>query len=224
MILFLEKLIISKCSCEKEIPILKNGQCQSIFYTHQEFQNNICTIENEKIKIQWLNNFIIFDKYRYRFTNMIINSNGEIILESSPEEINGQRLFYRLKANGRSFFKNKNNEEILYKSIIVLDDNNNGAQRYESQIFLIKLKNDNFYENKEYLVSISLYYGYMEIYDLDDESIPFSKILVEDFGNYIIFSKKGTIINLNNNEYLYFFLGENKLDGNHYIVLKKFIF
>jgi hypothetical protein len=224
LILFLEKILVSKCSCEKETPIFKKGQCQSIFCTQKEFENNICSIENEIRKNQWLNNFIIFDKYRYRFTKMVINSKGELILETSPEEVNGQRLFFRLKANGRSFFKNENNEEILSKSINVLDDNNNGAIRYESQIFLIKVKNDNFDENKEYLVSISLYYGYMEIYDLDNENIQFSKILVEDFGNYIIYSRKGSIINLNNKEYLYFFLGQSKIDWQYYIVLKKFIF
>ena len=61
---------------------------------------------------------------------MIINDEGEFFLETSPEEINGQRLFFRLTKNGKSYFKNYNNEEILSKSIIVLDkyDNDNGLK------------------------------------------------------------------------------------------------
>ena len=219
---FLKKQFI-KCICEKEKPINKNGECQSIYCTENEFKNNICSIDNDIIKTQWLNNFIIFNEYRYRFTNMVINDEGDLILETSPEEINGQRLFYRLKNNGKPYFKNNNNEEILSKSINVLNGDE-GALRYESQIFLIKINNHTFPVNKQFLVSLSIYRGFIEIYDLDNNNITFSKILITDFSNYIIYSQKGSIIELNNNEYLYCFLAQNQNDRKYYVLIRKYSF
>ena len=102
--LFLKGQIFIKCNCGKENPINKNGQCKSIYCTENEFKNNICSIDNDIIKTQWLNNFIIFNEYRYRFINMVINDEGDLILETSPEETNGQRLFYRLKKKWKTIF------------------------------------------------------------------------------------------------------------------------
>ena len=213
-----------KCSCTRDAPINKNGQCKSIFCTENEFKNNICSIDNEIIKTQWLNNFINFNEYRFRFTGMVINDEGELILESSPEDLNGQRLFFRLTKDGRSYYKDKDNEEIFSKSIVVLDEDNNGAKRYESQIFLIKIKNNNLDENKQFLVSISLFYTFMEIYDLDDNNITCNKIKSEDFGGFIVYSRRGSIIEFNNKEYVYAFMGQSTSDWRHYLVLQKFIF
>ena len=95
--LILNKKNFSKCLCEKDKPILKEGNCQSVYCTQDEFNNGVCKIDNDIIKTQWLNNFIDFKEYRYRFTNMVINNDGDLILETSPEETNGQRLFLRLK-------------------------------------------------------------------------------------------------------------------------------
>ena len=215
--------IYIKCICDRNAPILKDGKCQSIYCTDNEFKENICSIDNEIIKTQWLNNFINLDEYRYRFTNMVITEEGDLILFTSPEETNGQRLLFRLTKNGRAYYKSSDNKEILYKNIEVLDGDA-GAMRYESQIFLMKLKNDNE-DNKEYLVSISLYHGFMEIYDINDNNIPFSKISIWDFGGNIIFSKRGSTIDLNNKEYLYFFVGQYyNADWYYKAFLKKYIF
>ena len=225
IILYFKKHNFVKCNCEKEIPIKKDGQCQLIYCTETEFNNNICSIDNDIIKTQWLNNFIIINEEnsRYRFTGMVITDEGDLIIETSPEETNGKRLFSRLKKNGRPYYKNNNQEEILSRSLVV-PDGDSGAMRYESQIFLVKINNDNFDENKQFLVSISLYLGFLEIYDLDSNNLTFNKISINDFGNYVIYSRKGSIIELNNKEYLYFFLGKNKNDHTHYVVLQKFSF
>ena len=220
--LILNKKNFSKCLCEKDKPILKEGECQSVYCTQDEFNNGVCKIDNDIIKTQWLNNFIDFKEYRYRFTNMVINNDGDLILETSPEETNGQRLFLRLKKNGEFFFKDNDNKKIISKKIEVLDGGN-GAMRYESQVFLIKINNSEFDENKQYLVSISLYYGFMEIYDLDDNNIPFSK-MSHKFHDYIIYSRKGSIIELNNKEYLYFFLGKKNNNDPSNLVIEKYSF
>ena len=226
---FILQKIYIKCNCDRNSPILKENNCQSIYCTKNEFDNNICKKDNEIIKTQWLNNFINFNEYRYRFTNMVISQEGDLILMTSPEDSNGQRLFFRLTKNGRGYFKNDEGEEIFTKTKQVLDDNNKGAVRYESQIFLMKLKNiedNSSIKNKEYLVSISLYKGFMEIYDLNDNNLAFSKISIYDFGGYLIFSRKGSIIELNDREYFYFFIGNGYNEGNWNPsgILKKFIF
>ena len=66
----------------------------------------------------------------------------------------------------------------------------------------------------------------MEIYDLNDNNIVFSKISMYDFGGYLIYSRKGSIIELNDREYFYFFIGNGYNEGNWNPsgILKKFIF
>ena len=222
--IYIKQIKFYKCICDKDNPIKKNNNCQSIYCTENEFQSNICLIDNDIIKTQWLNNFIDFKEYRYRFTSLLTNEDGDLILFSSPEELNGQRLIFRIKKNGKPYYKNNNNEEIFSKNKIVLDGDYNGALRYESQVFLIKVNNDNYDENKQFLVSISLYYGFMEIYDIDDNDIPFSIVSVRDFGDYIIYSTKGSVIELDNKEYLYFFAGQSYKDNQYRYVLKKYKF
>ena len=143
----------SKCSCEKDAPIVKQGKCQLIYCTENEFENNLCSIDNDIIKTQWLNNFINFNEYHYIYTSMAINDEGDFILLSTPIENIAIRLFFVLKKNGRPFFKNNDNQEIFTKKIIV-KDGDEFAGKLESQLFLIKLNNNsNFEENKHFLVS-----------------------------------------------------------------------
>ena len=222
--IFLKQIIFSRCSCDRDNPIYNNNLCQLIYCTENEFQSNICRIDNDIIKTQWLNNFIDFKEYRYRFTTLLVNDEGDLILFSSPEELNGQRLFYRITKDGRPYYKNNNNEEIFSKNKIVLDGDNNGALRYESQVFLIKVVNDNYDENRQFLVSISLFQGFMEIYDIDNNDIPFSIVSIYDFCDIEIYSRKGSIIELDNKQYLYFLSGKNYKTGAFYLSLKKFQF
>ena len=95
--------------------------------------------------------------------------------------------------------------------------------RYETENIFITLNNTN-----EYLISISLYYGYTELYDLQYNIQSFIK--TEDLLNYNIYSTKNQLIeiNTNNNEKQYFhiFIG---MDKNHmytsfYLVLNKYSF
>ena len=219
--------IFAKCQCPKDNPIKKDGNCYLKFCTENDFKNGICSIENDIAKTQWLNNFIIFNEYRYRFSNMAINKKGDFIFETSSEELNGVRLFFGLKKNGKYYFTNNYNETMPIKKIIVLDDKNEGAMRYESNIFFIKIKNEKFEESKEFLLSISIFYGFMELYDLDDEYEPVSKVSAVDLNQFVNYAKYCPFIELNSKEYLYFFTGKHKDDdgwNNFYIIIKKYIF
>ena len=195
----------AECICEREYPIYKNGYCLSIYCTETEFKNNICSIENDIIKNQWLNNFIVFDEYNFRFTNKVINDDGDFILITSPM-YSGVRLFYVLKKNGTFYFKNKDNQEISTKTIVVKDGDSISIRSY-SQVFFIKIKNNSFFNtNKQYLVSISSFFGYFELYDLEDENLLISKLPTQNFTEHLIATIKDSLIELPNNEYLYTFI------------------
>ena len=212
----------SECSCERNNPIYKNGQCQSTFCTEAEFKNNICSIENDIIKTQWLNNFIVFDEYNYRFTNKVINDEGDFILITSPWHNNGVRLFYVLKKNGAFYFKNDGKKEYSTKTIVARDGDS-PLSRYFSQVFLIKTKNNSFNPNKQFLVSISSYYGNFELYDLEDENLLVSKLPVLNFTKHIIATFRDSLIELPNSEYLYTFIGQ-KYENEFYLYSQKYSF
>ena len=209
----------SECSCERENPIYKNGQCQSTHCIESEFKNNICSIENDIIKIQWLNNFIVFDEYNYRFTNKVVNDEGDFISITSPM-YSGYRLFYVLKKNGDFYFKNNDNKEISTKTIFV-EDGGLPITRLFSQVFLIKINNNSFNSNKQYLVSISSYPGYFELYDLEEENLLISKLPTEKFTGYSITIKRDSLIELPNNQYLYTFIGKNE---SEFLYMQKYSF
>ena len=211
----------TECNCTRENPIYKNGQCQSIYCTETEFKNNICSIENDILKIQWLNNFIVFDEYNYRFTNKIINDNGDFILITSPM-YSGVRLFYVLKKNGAFYFKNNDNKEISTKTIIVKDGDSISIRSY-SQVFFIKIKNNSLINaNKQYLVSISSFFGYFELYDLEDENLIISKLPTQNFTEHLVATIRDSIIELPNNEYLYTFIEQK--ESEFLLYLQKYSF
>ena len=219
--MILDQNSFAKCSCDRENPIYKNGQCQSIYCTETEFKNNICSIENDILKIQWLNNFIVFDDYNYRFTNKVINDDGDFILMTSPM-YSGERLFYALKKNGAFYFKNNDNQEISTKTIFVKDGDSITIRSY-SQVFFIKIKNNSFFnENKQYLVSISSFFGYFELYDLEDENILISKLPTQNFTEHLVATIRDSLIELPNNEYLYTFIGQK--ESEFLLYLQKYSF
>ena len=211
----------SKCSCDREKPIYKNGECQSIYCTESEFRSNICSIENDIIKEQWLNNFIVFNEYNYRFTNKIINDEGDFILITSPM-YSGIRLFYVLKKNGSFYFKNDDNQEISTKKIEVKDGDSISIRSY-SQVFLIRAKNNSLLNtNKQFLVSISSFLGYFELYDLEDDNVLVSKLPTQNFTDHIIATMRDSIIELPNNEYLYTYIGQK--EAEFLLYLQKYSF
>ena len=78
--------IDGKCSFNK--PILKDGLCQLIYCTPEEYKNNICTIYNPIVKEQWLNNFNIFSEESTSsicMANDIISNTKIIFLAQSQE-------------------------------------------------------------------------------------------------------------------------------------------
>ena len=167
-ILQLSKKII--CECGKEIPILKNGSCVNVFCTQEEFDENICSINNTIVKTQRLNNIIwIGDKY-FRYINLITYSNGDLIVETSSTEGTSKRMFYGIKKNGRSFFKGDKKKTKYYSIEVSTQEGNPGNARYYSEIFVAKI-NGGENDSKEYIVNVGKGTGYTELYDFDNNKI-----------------------------------------------------
>ena len=81
IIIFLLNKSLSQ-DCPRDKPILKSNICQSIYCTQEEYSQGICTISNDIIKIQWLNNFHTFDKLYMSHISVTQNSNGDLFLSS----------------------------------------------------------------------------------------------------------------------------------------------
>ena len=219
-IFFLNIFIILCEDCEIYTPILTSDGCKMQYCTQSQFESGESSINNSIIKTQWLNDIILLDYDKFRYGSFTINSKGDMIFECSVEAAKGLRLFYRLKQDGNFYFENENGEKIPTKTIIV----KNGDYfplRYESQIFSVLLNN-----NEEYLISISLYEGTTEYYNLENSNYSFISTI--NFTNYDIHSYLGNIIEIQNSgtrEYLHTFIGQEKTDrnqNNFYLTSQKY--
>ena len=225
---------LSKCECNIDQPILKNGNCALTYCSEEEFSSGACTISNDIIKTQWINNIRLFKDYnRLRYNNFAVNSKGDLVLEISTQENNykGIRFFYGIKKDGSYLFKNENNESVPTK-IITVKNGDEQILRYESVIIFISLKNDDN-DDKQYLLSIgSNKNAVVELYDLENGSV--SYVSTFDFTGHKIFSTSSTIMELKNGdtslkEYIYIFSGQDEGDianggSNFRYLLQKYSF
>ena len=161
--IFFSKLLYSHCECKRDEPIQTTSGCQLKYCSKSQFDSEECKIDNTIIKTQWLNDIIIFDSDKLRFGSFTINSKGDMIYECSVEEAKGIRIIYWLNKDGSFHFQDSNGKKIPAYTLVVRD-NNNFPIRYDSQIISIFANN-----NKEYLISISLYTGMVELYDFEGE-------------------------------------------------------
>ena len=178
-----------------------------------QFDSGECSINNTIIKTQWLNDIILFNSDKLRYGSFTINSNGDLIYECSVEEAKGIRVFYWLNYNGSFYFKNDNGDNIPTKVMIVSNSDGTFPIRYESQIISAFVYSSNV---KEYIISISLYTGLVELYDFENSNVYFVSTM--DFTGYNIHLNLGSLLEIindnNNKEYLHTFIGQKKGD-NH---------
>jgi len=224
---------LSKSECNLNQPILKNGNCELTHCSEEDFSSGVCTISNEIIKTQWINNITVFKDYvRLRYNNFAINSKGDLVLELSTQESNykGIRFFYGMKKDGSYLFKDENNKSIPTK-IIHVKNGDKQILRYESVIIFISLKDD-YNDDKQYLLSIgSNKDAVVELYDLENGSV--SYVNTFDFTGHKIYSISSTIMELKNGdtnlkEYIYIFAGQDEGDiasgSNFRYLLQKYSF
>ena len=219
LLMILLQFPLSKSECTIEQPILKNGNCELTYCSEEEFSSGVCTISNDIIKTQWINNITTFKDYdKMRYNNLAVNYKGDLVLEISTQksDYKGIRYFYGLKKDGSYLFQDENNQSVPTK-IITVKDGDTQIIRYESVTIFISLKNDNN-DDKEYLLSIgSNKDSFVELYDLENGNV--SYVNTFDFTSHQIFSTISTIMELKNGEtnlkeYLYIFSGRDESDLN----------
>lgn len=153
------KINFTQGECPRETPILfNNGSCTLRYCTNEEFITNVCKINNEIVKTQWITNNIIMEP-NFRYINFAKFSNGDLILELSENPYSSKRYFFGLKQNGRYLFKN---ESAFYSLSVNIKSN---KPRYYGEIFTINIMEENV--EKEYLVSIGRMNSFVEVYNFN---------------------------------------------------------
>ena len=120
------------------------------------------------------------------------NSKNEMFLKAtSYPNLTDDRVFFGIKNDGNFFFKDENENEIpnyLIKGKSSYSDSQN-IEKVDSENLFIQLsktddKNNNHEQyKKEYYLSISSQYSYIELYDLD-QKMQISQIYTEEFLSY----------------------------------------
>ena len=132
---------------------IKKLNCQTCSSTSKIKDGSTCF--NEIIKLN----------KDYWSGQITIRNDGNLFIEYSS---GSNRLFYGLKPNGRGLFSNEATTKILtgitkaYKN-----DGNSVQERYESRNILISFVNDP--DDKQYIFSISSYYGLTELHYFGNE-------------------------------------------------------
>ena len=63
LLIILLQFPLLKSECNIDQPILKNGNCDLTYCSEKEYSSGVCTISNDIIKTQWINNLRIFKDY-----------------------------------------------------------------------------------------------------------------------------------------------------------------
>lgn len=187
--------------CSKDKPILKEGQC--IYYCDkEEFNNEICTINNTIMKTQWLNNIIFLGEENFTYINFANYSNGDMIIEATSSRSSNIIIAYGLNNEGAPFFKQNN----FYKSFEI-NNNKYNQGRLLVDIF-IETIND-----VQYLVNIEQGDFYTRIYDLKNNR-EISKVFTKNFLKYKTKNNLGFSTNYileNKDIVLFFFMIQIKM-------------
>ena len=115
VIILLKNIPLFNFECSVEEPILKNNICSLEYCSKEEYSNGVCIINNFIIRNQWLNDIISLNDFKLRYNNFAINSNGDLILETSSQNNREIRLFYGLKKMEIFILKMKIMKKLLLK-------------------------------------------------------------------------------------------------------------
>ena len=184
-----------KGTCPLDRPVMgREGACVAASCDESAINSGECSVDNEIIKIQWLNTIIPFAEYGFEFVSAATFLNEDLILEAIKYN-SEKRYFYGLRKNGNIFIEN---------STMKITDNNDIDSDPYFNIFTVFSNTENINEKKEYLVFISNKKNKIELYDLDNsqaftQEIPspwssisnykYMSIKIEESGNiYTIFA------------------------------------
>ena len=211
-LLYLINPIINQ-NCERELPILKGGNCVLEYCTKHEFKNKTCVKDNQIVKTQWLNNIIWIGDKDFIYINLANNSNGDMIIETTSYPGTEKRYFYGINKDGNPFFKDNNFFSLIR---VTNQEGNSNKGRYEGEIFFVKTTND----KNEYLVSVGKNSQFVEVYDFNNSGVLSQKSCSSLFGRTVI-GLRGSVINYELNENSFIIYG---FISNNFFCLKKMQF
>ena len=207
-------------SCDYDTPLFKEDDCIKGPCSPDEYEENVCTLNNEIIKIQWLNDIEPVSNNDYLYLDIITLSKGALLIETSSYPEENKRIFYGIKKNGRPLFTESDTlKETSFKSVIT------SQGRQESFIFNIKLNGTE--DDKEYVISVPKdHLKNIELYDYYNNEI-YEQCARTTLKELSIFCFRGSAIKLNNinNDYILGISGINYSDNSKtYFTLFKLSF
>ena len=186
--------------CPKNKPIFKSGSCKLTFCSQEELNSLNCIIANSTIKTQWLNNIIEIGDLNFRYINFASYSNQDMVVQTTSFPASTKRMFYGIKENGRQFFI-KDEKEISHYSIDIKNAPEDGQGIFEAVALIIKNSN----EPNEYFMSVSKLENNAEIFNFTKNEIYYKT--VGSFSSATVNSLRHAFIQINNNFYLFGFVG-----------------
>jgi len=209
------EMIISS-SCNYTHPIEKEGICTIGECSKYLFDLNMCTIENDIIKDQWLSSVIIFTERYINYATLATTSNGDLICTSTYFRASTKKYYYGLKKNGRPYFLIDNIETYFATS-------DSDQTRNEGNIYAIKLSDST--DNKEYVISFGNNDANFELYDFDNNNVYYqsAKSFFQTSYNHFHY---GTILKLNTNDNNYYIISLIGRDSSYkpFLYIKKLLF
>ena len=210
--------LLSECSYTH--PFKKNGgDCIETGCSSSDIASNICIIENDIIKTQWLNNILDYSAISVNYATVSTTPKGNLICSSSfyNRELT-LKYYFGLKNNGRPFFL-ENGKETLY-SITDSDKTRN-----EGTIFGINLNGD---KDNEYIIGYGINNFYLEVYDFKDNNniivykLQQNKIFGVEYNSF----QRSSIFKLKNCDKDYYIISfiAQASGGQKTFYIKKFLF
>jgi len=179
-------------------------------------QSTSCSKNDKLSNKECFNDVLVFDDLNWRAGHSALKKDGTFMLEFSVDSKSGNRLFYGLKPNGRYYFSNDSPTKEITLPTKNYDNSKNIVARYESINSFVSLKND-INKNKEYLLSISTYFCYIEIYDITSESISYDAMYTYPyFGNPIFSFKFDLSESFYKNEIIYYLAFSHRTGEDKY--------
>ena len=153
--------------CSKKSPIIYNNECLLKFCTNLEIEIGECIISNNIIKIQWLNNIISIGKLSYKYINLFIDKQNNLIIFTYPyygeimKELKKSRIFYGIKSDGGPLLFNSTMYSLEFKFNIILG--------YYPEKNIFKFYDNNTHNDYAmFLVLEDIDEDYRKVYDYDN--------------------------------------------------------
>ena len=188
-------------SCEPNLPFLKNGICVESC-TIEEVDSDQCTLKNEIIKNQSINNINDLTPPNYIYFNVLTTKNDDLIILISTYPAANERLFYGFTKDGRGYFKENGQETNIYLMKI---QSPTDIMRFESESFMVKLKSTS--ETKEYIMDFGKTPQLLQLYDLENRSALTQEIssVFSDLGTTL--QTIGAKLKFTSSNYNYYLIG-----------------